>query len=434
MPVRNILTIAIVTVLSWVCYQKATHNRYASTILYAMDIVEDNYVEEVPQRVLFESALQGMMRQLDEYSDYIGPEHYQQFQQTLEQEFVGIGVLVEGPPQSEHLRVVSPVHEGPAFRAGIRAGDLILEIDGEPTNAMDIDTAVERMKGLPGTNVRLKVQHAGQQDAMMLEVKREVIHTKSVLGDTTSADGSWNYFLESDPSIGYVRITSFGERTADEMRDVLPFRTHSIKALILDLRGNMGGLLPAAVEVCDMFIDEGVIVSTRGRHERDDMVYRASSDKTIFSPSIPLVLLVDRYSASAAEIVAACLEDHQRAIVVGQRTWGKGTVQNVIPLEQGASALKLTTASYWRPSGTNIHRRRDAAEEDDWGVRPSPGYEVVLTDEQSIAFYEWRRARDAQQGTADVAKVDPATPPQPASDPQLERAVKYLHEKLGPAS
>jgi carboxyl-terminal processing protease len=436
MPVRNMLTIAIVTMLSWVCYQKATHNRYASMVSHAMDIIESNYIEDVPQRELFENALHGMVQELDEYSDYIGPDHYQEFQQVLEQEFVGIGVLVEGPPQAEQLRVVSPVHEGPAFRAGVRAGDLILEIDGEATVGMDIDVAVERMKGPPGSIVRLKLQHAGQEDSLALEVKRELIRTKSVLGDTTRADGAWNYFLESDPQIGYVRITSFGEHTANEMRGVLPFRQHPVKALILDLRGNMGGLLEAAVEVCDMFIDQGVIVSTRGRREQDQTVFEASADNTIFPANIPMVVLVDRYSASAAEIVAACLVDHERAIIVGQRSWGKGTVQNVIPLEQGTSALKLTTASYWRPSGTNIHRRRDATEEDDWGVRPSPGFEVPLTDEQYVAFYEWRRARDALQSESEsgVAKVDAATPAQPESDPQLQRAIEYLRKQLVPAS
>jgi carboxyl-terminal processing protease len=196
----------------------------------------------------------------------------------------------------------------------------------------------------------------------------------------------------------------------------------------------MGGLLEAAVEIGDMFIDQGVIVSTRGRREQDQTVYKASPDDRTFPSAIPLVVLVDRYSASAAEIVAACLVDHERALIVGQRSWGKGTVQNVIPLEQGTSALKLTTASYWRPSGTNIHRRRDATDEDDWGVRPSPGFDVPLTDEQYIAFYEWRRARDALQGESGVAKVDASTPEQPASDPQLQRAIEYLRQKLAPAS
>ncbi len=430
MPFRNTLTIVIVSVLSLVCYQKATHNRYASTVSHAMEIIENNYVEEVASRELFEHAMQGMVHELDEYSDYIGPEYYQQFQQAMDQEFVGIGVEVEGPPAVEELRVVSPVYGSPAFRAGMRAGDVILEIDGVSTKTIDINAAVKRMKGLPGTRVTLLIRHVGEEQPIRLVVQRELIHTKSVLGDTIRKDGQWNYFLASEPRIGYVRVTTFGEQTASELREVLQFKDHPLDALILDLRGNVGGLLEAAVETCDMFIDEGVIVSTRGRHADDERIYSATADGTILDPAITMVVLADRYSASASEIVAACLKDHHRAVVVGQRTWGKGTVQNVIPLERGTSAIKLTTASYWCPSGKNIHRSRNATEEDDWGVRPSTGMEVVLTDEQCRALYEWRRARDVLSNDAEAAKVEPAPPAVPFHDAQLERALEYLRTKL----
>ncbi|MHB8969841.1 MAG: S41 family peptidase [Pirellulaceae bacterium] len=438
MPIRNTLTIVIVAIVSLVCYQKATHNRYASMVSHAMEIIENNYIEEVAPRELFENAMQGMVHELDEYSDYIGPEHFQQFQQTMDQEFVGIGVEVEGPPDADELRVVSPVYDSPAYRGGMRSGDLILEIDGVSTKMMELSDAVTRMKGLPGTTVALLIHHVGQEQPVRLVVKRDWIHTKSVLGDTIRKDGRWNYFLESEPSIGYIRVTTFGEQTVSELREVLQFKDHPIDALILDLRGNVGGLLDAAVEACDMFIDEGVIVSTRGRRPGDEVIYRASPERTILEQSIPMVVLADRYSASASEIVAACLKDHQRAVVVGQRTWGKGTVQNVIPLERGTSALKLTTASYWCPSGKNIHRRRDATPEDDWGVRPSPGLEIVLTDEQYRAWYEWRHARDSLTNETEAVKVDaqgaapvdPAVPAAPVSDTQLARAVEYLRTKL----
>ena len=151
MPIRNTLTIVIVAIVSLVCYQKATHNRYASMVSHAMEIIENNYIEEVAPRELFENAMQGMVHELDEYSDYIGPEHFQQFQQTIDQEFVGIGVEVEGPPDADELRVVSPVYDSPAYRVGMRAGDLILEIDGVSTKTMDLNDAVTRMKGPPGT-------------------------------------------------------------------------------------------------------------------------------------------------------------------------------------------------------------------------------------------------------------------------------------------
>jgi carboxyl-terminal processing protease len=182
-----------------------------------------------------------------------------------------------------------------------------------------------------------------------------------------------------------------------------------------------------------MVIDDGVIVSTRGRHEVDQKTFEAKPAATILDRSIPMVVLVDRYSASASEIVAACLQDHERAAIAGQRSWGKGTVQNVIKLEHGTSALKLTTASYWRPNGQNIHRGKEAQEDDDWGVRPSPGLEVVLTDEQYRALYEQRSARDvlSEEGGAQTPAANASVP---VTDLQLERAVDFLKKRPAKAA
>ncbi len=427
MPLRNTITIIIAAIISLTCYEKAWRNRFVSTISHAMEVIEDNYVEEVDPRDLFENAMRGMVSSLDQYSDYIGPEHFEQFQQSIDQQFVGIGVVVEGPPEVDNLRVVSPVYDSPAYRAGLRAGDLIVEIDDEPTAGMLLVEAVKRMKGLPKTKVKLGIRHAGQEQAMTFEVTRDLIRTKSVLGDTLLENGQWNYFLKENPRIGYVRITTFGEFSAAELREVLPFKNHPIDALILDLRGNVGGLLTAAVATCDMFIGTGMIVSTRGRNGWDEK-YEASAG-TILDSSIPMVVLVDRYSASASEIVAACLKDSKRAVVVGERTWGKGTVQNVIPLERGTSALKLTTASYWRPNGKNIHRRRKATEEEDWGVRPTAGLEVKLDDEQMRKLYEQRRNEDVLR--EDVSSQANSPPEEDhIDDPQLDKALDYLKKDL----
>ncbi len=433
MPLRNTVTIIIAAVLSLACYEKAWRNRYVSTISHAMEVIEENYVEEVEPRELFESAMRGMVTSLDEYSDYIGPEYFEQFQQSIDQEFVGIGVVVEGPPEADELRVVSPVYDSPAYRAGMRAGDLILEIDGESTMGMPLTQAVKRMKGLPKTMVNLVIRHADQEEKLTLAVTRDVIRTKSVLGDTLLEDGQWNYFLEENPRIGFVRITTFGEFSAAELKTVLPFKDHPIDALILDLRGNVGGLLTAAVATCDMFIDKGLIVRTRGRNGWDREEFQASSAATIFDRSIPVVVLADRYSASASEIVAACLKDHERAVVVGERTWGKGTVQNVIPLEHGTSALKLTTASYWRPSNKNIHRGRKATEQDDWGVRPTDGLEVKLTEEQYRDLYEQRRNEDVLREKVPTEGEQPAAR-EAIDDPQLDKALDYLKRLLAPAA
>lgn len=431
MPLRNSITIFIAAIISLACYEKAWRNRYVSTIAHAMEIIEDHYVEEVDSRELFENAMRGMVSSLDEYSDYIGPEFFDRFQQSIDQEFVGIGIVVEGPPETELLRVVSPVYDSPAYRAGMRAGDVILEIDGVPTHGMLLTQAVKMIKGQPKTTVKVKIRHADDTDEHEFEVMRDWIRTKSVLGDTLMENGQWHYYLEENPNIGFVRITTFGEFTASELKEVLRFDDHPIEGLILDLRGNVGGLLVSAVDTCNMFIDEGLIVTTRGRNGWDEADYYASSDTTLFDKDIPLVVLIDRYSASASEIVAACLKDHGRAVVVGERSWGKGTVQNVIPLERGTSALKLTTASYHRPNGKNIHRRRKATEDDDWGVRPTKGMEVKLTEEQIRQLYEQRRNEDVlrQDGQS-----KPPAEQEPIDDPQLDRAIEYLQSQLTPSA
>ncbi len=429
MPMRNLTTILIVAVLSLACYAKATRNRYASMISLAMGVIEDHYIEPVERRALFENAMRGMVSELDEYSDYITPDHFQQFRQNIDQEFIGIGIVVEGPPDADELRVVSPVHGSPAYRAGVRAGDRILEIDRVTTITMVVNDAIRAMKGVPGSSVELLIRHVRDREPLRLTIKRELIRTRSVLGDTLHPDGSWDYRLADHPEIGYIRITTFGEYTAEELRGVLRFEGTPVRAAILDLRGNVGGLLDAAVATCDLFLDHGLIVSTRGRGEVELSRYEASPRTRVFPKETPVVVLVDRYSASASEIVAACLCDQGRAVIAGQRTWGKGTVQNVIPFERGNSALKLTTASYWRPNGQNIHRGRHATEDEVWGVRPTPELEVTLTDEQYHQLYEQRRERDVLN--EQPAGAAPTTEPIPhVPDPQLERVVAYLQARL----
>jgi carboxyl-terminal processing protease len=204
----------------------------------------------------------------------------------------------------------------------------------------------------------------------------------------------------------------------------LDFNDHPVDALILDLRGNPGGLLTAAVEICDMFIDRGTIVSTRGRGRTVKSKYEANPENTIVPKEMPVVVLTNGASASASEIVAACLQDHKRAVVVGARSFGKGTVQNVIRLEGGKSALKLTTASYWRPSGKNIHRGENATDDQDWGVRPNKGFEVKLDAEEVERLLRARRDRDI------LPVVDSDGQPPPREDPQLDKAVEYLQQQL----
>jgi carboxyl-terminal processing protease len=311
----------------------------------------------------------------------------------------------------------------------MRAGDEILEINGQTTEEISLKEAVNLMRGLPGTPISIKIQHLGEDQPFELTLKRDIIPIESVLGDTRHDDGSWRFVLESHPQIAYVRITTFGEQTVVELKHAFAFDDEEVAALIIDLRSNAGGLLTAAVETCDLFLDSGDIVSTRGRNGVERQSYPAAAGPTIVDPHIPTVILTNKYSASASEIVAACLQDHQRAVIVGQRSWGKGTVQNIIPLENGKSALKLTTATYWRPSGQNIHRKETATEDDAWGVRPNDGFEVILSKEDFDRVIRERRQRDVVRSN-EPPPAGGGEKAKPPFDPQLDRAIEHLLEQL----
>ena len=273
---------------------------------------------------------------------------------------------------------------------------------------MSLDQAVKLLKGRAGTKVRLTVQHAHQSQPYETEVAREIIHVETVLGDQRKADDSWNFLYDSEQKIGYIRISAFSRETAQELRSAInQVGEANLAGLILDLRFNPGGLLSAAIEISDMFLAEGVIVSTEGRNAKR-REWKARPENTF--TQAPMVVLVNRYSASASEILAACLQDHQRAVIVGERTWGKGSVQNIIDLEGGKSALKLTTASYQRPSGKPIHRFPDAK---DWGVSPDAGYEVSLSDDEAGALLRYRRQRDIVSPRLVPVALAEGAPPEP---------------------
>jgi carboxyl-terminal processing protease len=283
------------------------------------------------------------------------------------------------------------------------------------------------MKGRPGTVVVLTVQHEGETEPVEIRVVRAEIRVTTVLGDTRNADGSWNYFLEGRDRVGYLRVNGFAERTAEELEAVLRRLTaQNARGLVLDLRDDPGGVLQVAVKVCDMFLSSGLIVTTRLRDGTVRQSFEATGEGTF--PNIPLAVLVNGYSASASEIVAACLQDHGRAVIVGQRTFGKGTVQEIVDLPGGEGLLKVTTASYWRPSGRNINRSKDAKESEEWGVKPDPGYEVKLEGEPLARFVRWRRERDmsppAASRTAPPKAAERKLPTE--IDPQLAKAVQYV--------
>lgn len=424
----------------------------------ALDQVERNYVKEVSRRELVEAAVRGILRELDPYSAYIGPDQLDRFRATVDNKFGGIGIQVS--LENGSLRVLSPLAGTPAYRAGILAGDRIVEIDGKSTKGMGIEDAVRRLKGKEGTQVAVTVIHQGKPDPEKVTITREIIRVNTVLGDHRKEDDTWDFMLDRRKRIGYVRLTAFSGETARELQDAIQqLAKDDFRALILDLRFNPGGLLRSAIEISDLFISDGRLVSTKGRGEAGpERTWDAHQEGTL--GDFPVVVLVNRYSASGSEIVSACLQDHKRGVVMGERTWGKGSVQNVIPMEQGRSALKLTTASYRRPSGQNIHRFPGAEDDEEWGVRPDKGFELRLTDEEMLALVRDRRERDVirpkELAEADTAQSDPKLPPEGGSnekqkpeppddqaaskpeppdvvDPHLRMAVDYLSGELARA-
>ncbi|NQT15078.1 MAG: S41 family peptidase [Planctomycetes bacterium] len=428
MPRRNTILIVGVAIVCLMCASRSS--RSGRILVYAMDQIGLRSLEEVKQRELLEGALEGMMRRLDDYSAYIPPDVLAKFQESLDSEFGGVGTEIMLDPETKQLTVASPLVGTPAYEAGVCAGDKILRIDGKSTQGLSIQDAADRMRGKPGDPVTLTILHLGDDEPEEIEIVRAIIRVDTVLGDTRNADGSWEYLLEGHEGIGYVRINSFAEQTDAELGKALETLLEGgAKGLILDLRNDPGGMLGAAIRVCDLFVDSGVIVTTRRRDGQIQDGYTATEEGTY--GEFPMAVLVNGYSASASEIVAACLQDRDRAVVVGERTFGKGTVQELIGLEAKQGVLKLTVASYWRPSGKNIHRRSDDEEDDEWGVTPNEGYEVKLDEEQLVEVFAARVRRDASKLNHENGSDMEDAPAVVDVDLQLAKAVEYLEEAIG---
>ncbi|MGA2068686.1 MAG: S41 family peptidase [Thermoguttaceae bacterium] len=391
-----------------------------------MDQVDRNYVKEVNRRELMEAAIKGVLNRLDPYSAYIGPAEVAGFRSSVESEFGGIGIHLS--TDMGDLRVLSPIYGSPAYRAGILAGDRIIQIDGKGTDGLSGDEAISRLKGPEGSRVTLTVVHPGSNQRHRVTLTREMIRVETVLGDHRKPDDTWDFMLDPQAHIGYVRVSAFSRETGNELRKALQeLQSQKLRGLVLDLRFNPGGLLNSAIEVSNLFISKGRIVSTKGRNTPEH-VWDARKGGAF--EGFPMVVLVNHYSASASEIVAACLQDHKRAVIMGERSWGKGSVQNIIDLEDGRSALKLTTAAFHRPSGKNIHRFPDSREQDEWGVMPDPGFDCRLTDRETAGLLAERQRRDIlQPGPAgpaakaaaampdETAKPAPAVKPDPTAKP-----------------
>ena len=378
-----------------------------------LDQVERNYVKDISRRELMEAAIRGVLAKLDPYSNYISPDDLGRFKTAVDNQFGGIGIQVDLPRKGQ-LVIVSPLVGSPAYKAGLQAGDEIVEIEGQSTEDMQqIDDAIRRLKGEAGTKVTITLLRPSTGRRKKVTIEREIVQLETVMGDQRKNDDHWDFMLDHEKRIGYIRVTAFSRDTQRDLQAALEeLQKEGVRGLILDLRFNPGGLLTSAIAVSDMFIPEGRIVSTAGRNST---ARSWDAQKSGTFEGFPMVVLVNRYSASASEIVSACLQDHHRAVVIGERTWGKGSVQNVIELEGGKSALKLTTAGYQRPSGKNIHKLPDAKDSDEWGVSPNDSFELKLDDLEMARLAQYRHRRDIlvvnhseQSADADNSLDEPA--------------------------
>jgi carboxyl-terminal processing protease len=352
--------------------------------------VRADYVAPVKDRELIDNSLNGMLSGLDPHSSYMDAKQYRDMQITTKGTFGGLGLEVTS--DNGLVKVISPIDDTPAARAGMKAGDLILSLDGKSVEGLSLNDAVDRMRGAPGTTITLNIKREHIDKPIDVTMTREVIHIQVV----KSA-------LYGD--IGYIRMSSFNEESDPKLReaiDKLKAESHgALKGIVFDLRNNPGGLLDQAVDVCEDFIPDGEIVSTRARHPEDSQRWDAKGTDLI--DGLPLVVLINGGSASASEIVSGALQDHRRAIIVGTRSFGKGSVQTVIPMGNDG-AIRLTTARYYTPSGRSIQ-----------GLGIAPDVPVQETREDEVHYLPDREA-DLNHALKNEGGSEPTKPPAPRDD------------------
>ena len=372
-----------------------------------------------------EAAISGMLETLDDPSTvWIPPRLEKDFDKQLRGSYVGIGAEIE--VVDDRLRIISPLEDSPSLDAGVRAGDVVLDIDGTDTLGLTSQECIDLLIGVEGTPVTMQVRHVdGIEES--LEIIRRRIETRSVKGIRRAGEG-WDHMLDPDEGIGYIRLTQFTERTIEEMRGALDqLDAAGTKAIVLDLRFNGGGTLDGAIDVADLFLDRGVIVSVRDR-DGDGRKWTATAEPD--DHLIPIVVLVNDGSASASEIVAGALQDNGRAKILGERSFGKGSVQEVRPLPDDRGTLKMTTARYYLPKGRNLDRRGDV---EVWGVDPDPGFVIDLDNAEYAKIVENRRRyepiNDGGDGL-DAQFDDPDWIEQEIADPQLAAALRTLQSRV----
>ena len=320
---------------------KANENIYEKIDLFSevLDKINNEYVDDIDQQKIMDSAINGVLQSLDPYSSYMSPESLNDMQTETSGKFGGLGIEVG--MESGVVKVISPIDDSPASKAGVKAGDYIVKINNTQVQGKSLTEAVEIMRGPVGTSLEITVRRKGVKKALIFNITREIIEIKSVKSQT----------LEKE--IGYIRLTSFNENSSTQIKGIVKkFETDKkIKGYILDLRNNPGGLLSQAIKISDFFLDRGEIVSTKGRKKSENRKWFAKKGDLIDGK--PLIILTNYGSASASEIVAGALKDHKRAIILGENSYGKGSVQSIIPLKN-KGAIRLTISKYYLPSGKSI--------------------------------------------------------------------------------
>ena len=346
--------------------------------------IKNDYVEPIEDEALLENAIRGMLSGLDPHSSYLVPDDYQELQAGTSGEFGGLGIEVG--MEDGFVKVIAPIDDTPAQRAGVEAGDLVIRLDDTPVKGMSLGDAVKVMRGQPGTDIVLTIVREGVDRPLRITITRDVIRVTSVRSRPL------------EPGYGYIRISQFQLRTGESLREEIDklrddAGDDGLKGLVLDLRNNPGGVLNAAVSVSDAFLEKGIIVYTEGRMDDAKLTFSAKGSDIL--DGIPLVVLVNAGSASASEIVAGALQDHGRAVIMGEKTFGKGSVQTILPLGNG-SALKLTTARYYTPSGTSIQAR---------GIVPDIALDRVRVSQvdvgQGVKEVDLARHLDSEDGEDD---------------------------------
>jgi carboxyl-terminal processing protease len=385
---------------------------YLTILADALAIVEDNFVESREPKKLIYGAIKGMVGSLDAHSAFMPPEEYKELQIDTKGSFSGIGIEIT--LKDNLLIVVSPIEGTPAYRAGLQAGDRIVKIDGQSTKNMSLLDAVRKIRGAKGSTVTLTIMRENLDKPKTFTLVREIIPIRSVR------------VRHFDDGIGYIRITNFQEKTDSDLKQALKdlkSKFNPLRGLILDLRNDPGGLLDQAIKVADEFLSSGLIVYTESRNKANNYRFYAQASDSDLEKNIPLVILINEGSASGAEIVAGALQDRKRAILVGTKSFGKGSVQTIVPLEDG-SALRLTTAYYYTPSGRVINEK---------GIQPDLLVEMPAIPEGKTAKELQQEAIERRMKGEDLAAkawTVPISAAELEKDPQLARAVQVLRQGL----